>query len=110
MEALIRMKKITRDDIIKRLWKIVKGGVGDGVRLAVMDAEEARAMAGRLDLSMISEIKRNSGGNLEIKFLDRIAALKLLADICDRDADINGGAADDFFRALDEAARFGGGE
>ena len=43
-----------------------------------------------MDLFNISEIKRKKGGDIEIKFFDRIKALEKLLDICDEKGSFTG--------------------
>lgn len=100
------VKKICTDDVAALLWKIAESGIGDIVELILMEPEEAREKAGKLEFLMVSEIRRGSGGNLEIKLMDRLAVLRLLAELC-REGPGEGAAAD-ILRALDKKAGSGG--
>ena len=40
---------------------------------------------GRLDLSLLSEVKRNDKGTVEIKLIDRLRALEQLAQVAGED-------------------------
>ena len=56
----------------------------------------------KLDLFMISDIKRPKGGGLEIKFFDRLKALDRLCEISSATQEKN---SSDFLTALENSAR-----
>ena len=62
--------KITREDVTRRLAELAFGKANDCVRLALEDDPQL----GRLDLSLLSEVKRNEKGTVEIKLIDRLRA------------------------------------
>lgn len=75
----------------------------DAVRLLRrMDTLTDREIA-RLNLSVVSEIRRHKDGTLEIKFCDRLKALELLASYTAAREGPN--AASSFYAALESAAR-----
>lgn len=84
------------------LHRLAFGESNDAVRLALMDEapdpEELRAM----DLYSVAEIKRPKGGGLEMKFFDRLGALKLLAE---HSRDSGGERENSFYAALEKGAR-----
>ena len=43
------------------------------------------AKLGKLDLSLLSEVKRNDKGTVEIKLIDRLRALEQLAEVAEED-------------------------
>ena len=87
--------EIRRGDVTRRLAELAFGKANDCVRLALEDDPKL----GRLDLSLLSEIKRNEKGTVEIKLIDRLKALELLAQTAGEDKD----AAEEFLKALQES-------
>ena len=73
----IRTGKISREDVTRRLAELAFGKANDCVRLALEDEPEL----GKLDLSLLSEVKRNDKGTVEIKLIDRLRALEQLAQV-----------------------------
>lgn len=77
----IRTGKVTRTDIARRLAELAFSSAGDCVRLAL----EEEPQVDKLDLSLLSEIKRNGKGAVEIKLVSRLQALELLAQMAETD-------------------------
>lgn len=77
-----KTKKIKTDEVVTGLKRIAFGSVADAVRL-LLDDEDAKSKIDNLDLFLISEIKTNSKGGLEIKFFDRIKAMEKLLEVSD---------------------------
>ena len=73
----IKTGKISREDVTRRLAELAFGKANDCVRLALEDAPEL----GKLDLSLLSEVKRNDKGTVEIKLIDRLRALEQLSAV-----------------------------
>lgn len=73
----IKTGKVSREDVTRRLAELAFGKANDCVRLALEDAPEL----GKLDLSLLSEVKRNDKGTVEIKLIDRLRALEQLAAV-----------------------------
>ena len=73
----IRNGRISRSDVTRRLAELAFGKANDCVRLALEDDPNL----GRLDLSLLSEVKRNDKGTVEIKLIDRLRALEQLAQV-----------------------------
>ena len=71
----IRSGEIRRQDVTRRLAELAFGKANDCVRLALEDDPSL----GKLDLSLLSEVKRNDKGTVEIKLIDRLRALEQLA-------------------------------
>ena len=71
----IRNGRISRSDVTRRLAELAFGKANDCVRLALEDDPNL----GRLDLSLLSEVKRNDKGTVEIKLIARLRALEQLA-------------------------------
>ena len=91
----IRSGQIRRRDVTRRLAELAFGRANDCVRLALEDEPELS----RLDLSLLSEVKRNDKGTVEIKLIDRLKALEQLAQAAQEDSD----GAREFLRALRES-------
>ena len=77
----IRNGKVSRSDVTRRLAELAFGKANDCVRLALEDDPQL----GRLDLSLLSEVKRNDKGTVEIKLIDRLRALVQLAQVAGED-------------------------
>lgn len=75
LRTRIRTGKISRADVTRRLAELAFGKANDCVRLALEDEPQL----GKLDLSLLSEVKRNEKGTVEIKLIDRLRALEQLA-------------------------------
>ena len=77
----IREGKVSRSDVTRRLAELAFGKANDCVRLALEDDPQL----GKLDLSLLSEVKRNDKGTVEIKLIDRLRALEQLAQVAGED-------------------------
>ena len=77
----IRSGEIRRQDVTRRLAELAFGKANDCVRLALEDDPSL----GKLDLSLLSEVKRNDKGTVEIKLIDRLRALEQLAQVAQED-------------------------
>ena len=77
----IREGEIRRQDVTRRLAELAFGKANDCVRLALEDAPCLE----KLDLSLLSEVKRNEKGTVEIKLIDRLQALEQLAQVAGED-------------------------
>ena len=88
----IRSGEIRRQDVTRRLAELAFGKANDCVRLALEDDPSL----GKLDLSLLSEVKRNDKGTVEIKLIDRLKALEQLALV----AEDKGEDLESFLRAL----------
>lgn len=88
----IREGRITRADVTRRLAELAFGQANDCVRLALEDDPPL----GKLDLSLLSEVKRNEKGTVEIRLIDRLQALEQLSQVAGDDTQ----EMDDFLQAL----------
>ena len=77
----IRAGKISREDVTRRLAELAFGKANDCVRLAL----ENDPSLDKLDLSLLSEVKRNDKGTVEIKLIDRLRALEQLALVAEEE-------------------------
>ena len=66
--------KVSREDVVRRLAELAFGRANDCVKL-VMDGSVS---LDKLDLSLLSEVKRNDKGTVEVRLVDRLRALELL--------------------------------
>jgi hypothetical protein len=74
LKKRIRRGDIRRTDVIRRMAELAFGRANDCVRLVLEDMPDVDS----LDLSLLSEVKRNEKGTVEIKLLDRVRALEQL--------------------------------
>jgi len=74
LKQRIRSGDIRRQDVTRRLAELAFGNANDCVKLAL----EENLSLDELDLSLLSEVKRNDKGTVEIKLIDRLRALEQL--------------------------------
>ncbi len=98
------MEKNTREKVLEGYERLAFGDVNDPVRLLFCDELNTRTL-NAMDLFSVSEIKRQNGGGMEIKFFDRIRALQCMQEL-DREQSSSCG----FYQALEDGARALGGE
>ena len=75
LQKRIRSGTLTREDVARRLAELAFGRANDCVRLVL---EDGAAIEG-LDLSLLTELKRNEKGTVEVRLVDRLKALEQLA-------------------------------
>lgn len=93
-----RKRNMSKDAVLSRMMALAIHPVNDAVRLAFMTAESMEDI-GKLDLTGLTEFKRNANGTVEVKFTDRMLVMQALLD---RMAEEKDGAAA-FLQALDGA-------
>ena len=71
----IREGRVSRRDVTRRLAELAFGKANDCVRLAL----EQQPKVEKLDLSLLSEIRRSDKGAVEIKLINRLEALEQLS-------------------------------
>ena len=81
LKERIRGGEIRRRDVTRRLAELAFGKANDCVRLALEDDPRLD----KLDLSLLSEVKRNDKGTVEIKLIDRLRALEQLALVAEEE-------------------------
>ena len=79
-------------DVKRRLAELAFGRANDCVQL-VLDPE---ADVARLDLSLLTEVKRSERGAVEVRLVDRLEALRMLSELCEA------GGAMEFLREMEE--------
>ena len=94
---MARERKTDLEKIRQQLRKMAFGKPNECVKLAMCEDVDIE----KLDLSMLTEIKRSEKGTVEIKLIDRLQALEQLATVADGERT----DMDDFLKALQ-----GGGE
>lgn len=92
---------MTQRDVTEGLRRLAFGEIQDAVTLLFESEENILSSLPRLDLFNVSEIKRQKGGGMEIKFFDRLKALERLRDVLDADS---GQKAVSFYDALEKSA------
>ncbi len=96
LQQRIREGGIRRRDVARRLAELAFGEANDCVRLVLDNGADL----GKLDLSLLSEVKRNDKGTVEIKLVDRLRALEQLARV----AEAENTDLESFLKALQEEA------
>ncbi len=94
--------EIGGSDVVRLIGELAFGNANDAVRLIFLDPDNQELIDG-LDLRMVSEVKRGSNGAVEVKLLNRIALLELLAGLLET-TENSGNQAASFFSAMDKAA------
>lgn len=92
LKTRIRSGKIRRQDVVRRMAELAFGKANDCVRLVLED----EPTVDKLDLSLLSEVKRNEKGTVEIKLIDRLRALEQLSQAAGQDE----GDMESFLQAL----------
>ena len=73
----IKRGEVNRQDVLRLLAELAYGKPNDCVKLVLEEQEDL----GELDLSLLTEVKRNDKGTVEVKLVDRLQVLKLLAEV-----------------------------
>lgn len=76
----ISQRKDEHQNISEGYYRLAFGCVSDAVKLLFTD-EITPSQIEQMDLFGISEIKRKKGGDIEIKFFDRLKALDRLSEM-----------------------------
>lgn len=71
----IRSGQLTKEDVARRLAELAFGKANDCVKLVLADD----TVLEKLDLSLLTEVKRNDKGTVEVRLVDRLKALEQLA-------------------------------
>lgn len=73
------MEMKNRKAVLREIQKLAQSRANDAVKLAFMSGEELGGLD-KLDLSAVTDFKRNSNGTVELRFVDRLAALQWLLE------------------------------
>ena len=92
LKKRIKEGQIQRDDVVRRLAELAFGRANDCIKL-VMSSDPPMD---KLDLSLLSEVKRSEMGAVEVRLIDRLRALEQLALL----AQENGQDLEQFLKAL----------
>ena len=92
LKQRIRSGQLTKEDVARRLAELAFGKANDCVKLALQDD----AVLEKLDLSLLTEVKRNDKGTVEVRLVDRLKALEQLALL----AEAQGEDMESFLKAL----------
>ena len=79
LKKRIREGNLTQSDVARRLAELAFGKANDCVKLVLGEHVNPE----KLDLSLLTELKRNDKGTLEIRLVDRLKALELLANFAE---------------------------
>ena len=74
LKKRIREGQVKREDVVRRLAELAFGRANDCVKLVL----DEKARVDLLDLSLLSEVKRNDKGTVEVRLIDRLRALEQL--------------------------------
>ena len=96
-----KQRKATEKDIAIGYQRLAFGCVSDAVCLLFSDEVSPEEIE-KMDLFNVSEIKRKKGGDIEIKFFDRLKALEKLADMGSVHAESE---TSSLFSAIEKGAR-----
>lgn len=83
LKRRIREGRVQRADVLRRLAELAFGPPNDCVRLALEEMPDLE----KLDLSLLSEIKRSDKGMVEIRLIDRVKVLERLAQAMEEQGD-----------------------
>lgn len=78
--------------------RLAFGSIRDAVRLLFCEEVNPRVLR-NMDLFSVSEIRRPKGGGMEIKFFDRMEALRLLSELENAE-----GGTDGILQAIERGA------
>ena len=92
LKQRIRAGRLTRADVARKLAELAYGRDNDCATVVL----DPGADAGKVDLSMVSEVKGSEKGAVEVKLLDRLKALEMLTALTEE----GGEGMEEFLRAL----------
>ena len=92
LKKRIRSGQVSREDVVRRLAELAFGRANDCVKLVLQE----NVSLDKLDLSLLSEVKRNDKGTVEVRLIDRLRALEQLQLL----ASENGSDVEAFLLAL----------
>ena len=103
-EEIGRLQKQRKNEsrtLYQGYYRLAFGCVSDAVRLLFTE-ELTQKDIGQMNLFNISEIKRKKGGDIEIKFFDRLKALDRLSEMALQSAEDGEGS---IFSAIEKGAK-----
>ncbi len=97
-------RQIEQELVLRLARKMMKKS-NDAVKLAYLEGDNLTEQISKLDLSLLSELKRNGNGTVEIKLVDRVKALtELIALLRESEDGPVTGQAESFYQALENQA------
>lgn len=75
LKTRIKAGQIRKTDVARRLAELAFGRANDCVRLVLEEEPKLE----KLDLSLLSEVKRSEKGAVEVRLVDRLRALEQLS-------------------------------
>ena len=75
LKTRIKVGEIRKTDVARRLAELAFGRANDCVRLVLEEEPKLE----KLDLSLLSEVKRSEKGAVEVRLVDRLRALEQLS-------------------------------
>lgn len=90
---------LTREALAEKIAELALAPAGDAINLALVPENAAAPVA---DLRLVSEIKRGKDGGVELKFMDRLKLLELLAELLHPEESAE---SENLYAAIDSAAR-----
>ena len=102
INELEQQRRANLAEVTEGYRKLAFGSIADAISLITADELPTKKELEKLDLTMISDIKRPKGGGLEIKFFDR---LKALDKLCEISSAVQNENSSDFLSALEKSAR-----
>lgn len=100
IERLDKQRRANEQDIACGYFRLAFGCVSDAIGL-LFSQEPDKQQIDSMDLFNISEIKRKKGGEIEIKFFDRLKALEKLTELSQT---AEGSSAGSFYAAIEKSA------
>lgn len=100
IKAADEKSKRKQQDVAAGYYRLAFGCVADAVKLLFCDEATSDELE-KADLFSVSEIKRQKGGGIEVKFFDRLKALEKLEALCLSDPNASAKA---FYSAIEKGA------
>lgn len=92
LKTRIRSGRLTKQDVARRMAELAFGKANDCVKLVLEQEPELD----KLDLSLLSEVKRSDKGAVEVRLIDRLRVLEQLSQMTGDDS----GGMESFLQAL----------
>lgn len=100
IKAFDEKQKKQKADVTAGYYRLAFGCITDAVKLLFFDDINESELE-KADLFSVSEIKKQKGGAIEIKFFDRLKALEKLESLCLSDSNASARA---FYSAIEKGA------
>ena len=81
-----RLEELGQEELVEYLRQLAAWKNNDVVKLAFLEPED-RARVDELDLTGVVELKRNTNGTFEAKFVDKVRVLTMLRELMDERRD-----------------------